>query len=339
MFRNCDQAELIIPQLKPLLTGLKTILSSSNVTGTPEAKSFESKMINVIENKICKSKMRFSSSFQEKNDLVASIGDSIDHIILLLRYPVASLKQLIVSCFIAVSKSVLAAKDEELTKKLSTGVENMLKIYFSKKQSAVNSKLFDELILRLADFAIQSIVPATVAALDDSKTQFLLTDAHRIYCSCVKKIPILSAESKIIIESSFDTAIIACISILERQNEEKEKTKFVFKNLKSKNQAVILTTCKEISHGLLSSNLSTVDNDSAKIESLVAILKGFTQEKGSLKSLAEQTNKNFKEYLHKLSKPTSKEVSVDLSVKRKSEETADENETISAAVVSKKKKH
>lgn len=282
---------MVIPQISPLMTALTTVVSSSSLNTTSEAKGYESKVRSILESKVCKNKLRFSTASLDSADLVESMEATVKQVIVLVRSPIVVLKQLGVSCFIAVAKALISSTNKELVTQLGRGCEELLREYFSKKNSSITTKLFDELILRLPDLSVEHMCSALVDALDGARTPFLLTDAFKMYCALLKKSASCTVESRELLVQSIGRAMMETTSLLTRESTVEGSKKLCFKDLKAKNRTSILSSCKDIAHMAASEGVSSKMKPEVVVKFRDA-LSVFVVEKGSIKTLSEQACKS-----------------------------------------------
>jgi hypothetical protein len=248
--RFCDTAEDVLPQLIILLTAFKKVVSSTQLVSAQEGKAFESKIKTLIESKISKSKLRFKTMFANDDDDDATM-ETFTSLIDFLRIHVssshASVRFLSVDSFVSTVKAIMTTNNNQAIKLTGVVTSSLINDYFTKKNSNIPVKLFDDVLLRYIDYAIEYMLPSIVLAFIHGKTPFLRSEAYRLYASILKKHKVLSTSSLVLVVDSLDGYIESVNTAMTSNSDKGDEGK----ELKPKHLETILGTCKDVASFLL----------------------------------------------------------------------------------------
>ena len=252
-----------------------------------EAQVYEAKVRALIETRLCKRKLRFSEKSLEKEEIFKSYDEILDLLKTCARSAIPSLRHLATSCILFFVRAVSQMRVDSLAEHISSLIAELLVEFFSKKSSKVSAKLFDEIILRYQDFAVDSMSESLISGMVQGKTLFLKVEAFRFFSSMLKKRKTVDPSGIRRLLGCLGPAVDAIsFGLFSAEDDMNGKA------LKPKQVEVIIACAKEISHFML--EFKEVQDCSTIATNLHDIMMKFgkTPYKHSLKNSAESTAMN-----------------------------------------------
>ena len=205
LLNRVDSAELLVPIFPPLLVCVRK-LQTGLIQNLHEGRAFEERLRTFIEGKLCKK--RFSLIGEGDEEVEEGISELIQGLCVSLSADVTSavsvplrrMAQTVLLCF---TRAVLGGDVEAAKESLGHCYTALCRLYFSKKNSRVNSQLFDEVVARFPEFSTEHLLEEFITAIGskDTKGPFLRTEGCRLAMLVLRRFSSLNTGAHDIIQA------------------------------------------------------------------------------------------------------------------------------------------
>ena len=222
----------MIPLFVPLLTALRTQLSSAAIMATQEGPTFEARIKALFETKICKLRLRLSSvqAASELEEQLPSVltylGDAC------LKSSLSTMRFLGAQCILCLARTLVSAGEqadltetvERMSGQLGSSIAGLLQDYLGKKSPHLNSRLAEDLVQRFPDMGTEYLSTVLAAGVVTAKTTYLRGEALRMYTALLKKASGVKRESALqALYGSVDKAVAGVCRMLSEAQSLKPK--------------------------------------------------------------------------------------------------------------------
>jgi hypothetical protein len=193
-------SSVLVPMIAPLLQCIRRVSSSTLIGSMQEGRAFLGRLRAVFESRICKEKFHLTVGQED----TASAVDAIEFTGGLLSSADATVRQLAMSAFLTLLRAsssseggtVVVMAESPALQALSSILATNFDLCASKKSSRVPFKLFEEVVNRYTDFAVQSLLPRLVIACASARTPYIRSESSRLVSVLVKRSKALSKEGQ-----------------------------------------------------------------------------------------------------------------------------------------------
>jgi hypothetical protein len=244
LVHRLEAPELLLRLFHPLLTCIRKI-QSGLTQSLQEGRTFETRLRQFMEQRVSKKKFRLKHFGDSETE--EGIKETLDILIEPLMADYGStaiqLRRLSHNCLLCLTRASLGGDSESVKDKVGDYTNSLLKPYFEKKNSRINSSLFEELIARFPDFSMKYLYPTILRGAKEGKSNFLKIDACRLASLFYKRVSNLDESSKKLLDkysvSTFD-AFSTILTVLQENGGE------VAKNGNTEPSSSILKSSKEV---------------------------------------------------------------------------------------------
>jgi hypothetical protein len=224
---RCDSAVVIVPLLKALVQCIATLNSDKNVVELNEGAALQQRLKTFIDSKILPKKIRFANmnmdaaEGEEGSEEVEEVCDLINTLLGYVNSHHVSLRLVAQSCIPGLARTIIANSQTHTThdvclETLRKGIQDKFQFFITKKNSRMNAKLFDDLLLRHADFATSALFPVLGTCISAAASNYLSAEGCRLATTIVRRGKGLGPSAKSAIVAHVAALLSALASCIEK---------------------------------------------------------------------------------------------------------------------------